>query len=466
MKDKKLLLNTISSFSYQIIAILSGFVLPRYFLTTYGSEVNGLVASITQFLGFISLLDLGISAVVKASLYKPLAKKDDYLVSAIMISAKKFFNKLVLIFLVYLIILCIFYPIKVSDKFEWIYTVTLLLSMSISLIAQYYFGITNQTLLAADQKSYISYILNSVTLIINTIACVFLMKYMHASIQFVKLTTSLIFLARPLYMYYYVRKHYHVDYNVEFEGEPIKQKWNGMLQHFATVVLTNTDVVVLTVFSTLKNVSIYNIYSLVVMGVRHLVDSFMAGIPAKIGQMLAHEKYKEAEKFFDKMEWMMHSLITICFTATCILIVPFVSVYTLGISDTNYIVPLFGLLISLAQMFYCYRLPYSQLVLAAGHFKQTQMSALIEMIINIVISILLVYKYGLIGVAIGTVVAMLYRTLYYVYYISNNIMKRSVKYYYKHMLINTIIFTISYALCFSFELNSLSYISWIMMSLK
>ena len=58
MKDKKLFLNTLSSFSYQIISIICAFILPRCFLVTYGSEVNGLVTSITQFLGFISLMDL------------------------------------------------------------------------------------------------------------------------------------------------------------------------------------------------------------------------------------------------------------------------------------------------------------------------------------------------------------------------------------------------------------------------
>ncbi|NLA84082.1 MAG: sugar isomerase, partial [Clostridiales bacterium] len=56
--------------------------------------------------------------------------------------------------------------------------------------------------------------------------------------------------------------------------------------------------------------------------------------------------------------------------------------------------------------------------LAAGHYKQTQMSAIIEMLLNIIISIALVFRWGLVGVAIGTFIAMAYRTCYLALYLS------------------------------------------------
>ena len=75
-RKKKLALNSASSLVYQVITIICGFVLPRFFLTYYGSAVNGLVSSITQFLGFISLAECGVGAVVQSTLYKPLAEQD------------------------------------------------------------------------------------------------------------------------------------------------------------------------------------------------------------------------------------------------------------------------------------------------------------------------------------------------------------------------------------------------------
>ena len=63
-RKTKLLLNTSTSFIYQLTVIACGFILPKLFLTYYGSEVNGLVSSITQFLGFIALCECGVGAVV------------------------------------------------------------------------------------------------------------------------------------------------------------------------------------------------------------------------------------------------------------------------------------------------------------------------------------------------------------------------------------------------------------------
>ena len=73
---KKLKLNTITSLIYEVIAIISGFILPRIIMGEYGSSINGLVNSITQFISIISFLELGVGKVVQSSLYKPLAEHD------------------------------------------------------------------------------------------------------------------------------------------------------------------------------------------------------------------------------------------------------------------------------------------------------------------------------------------------------------------------------------------------------
>lgn len=92
-RKKKLLLNTVSGISLQITTVICGFILPRYTLAYFGSSVNGLVNSITKFLSLITLLDMGVGAVIQSALYKPLAKKDNEQISKIIKSAKKFFQK-------------------------------------------------------------------------------------------------------------------------------------------------------------------------------------------------------------------------------------------------------------------------------------------------------------------------------------------------------------------------------------
>ena len=66
-RGKKLALNTVTSLLLQIVSVLSGFILPRLILGAFGTNVNGLVNSISQFLGVITLLDLGVGAVVQSS---------------------------------------------------------------------------------------------------------------------------------------------------------------------------------------------------------------------------------------------------------------------------------------------------------------------------------------------------------------------------------------------------------------
>ena len=110
MRQKRLLYNTVSSLIFQLTTIICGFILPRLILNAFGSEVNGLVNSIAQFLGVISFLELGVGAVVQSALYKPLAEKNQKDVSKIISSANKFFTRLGQILLIYVIVLVIVYP--------------------------------------------------------------------------------------------------------------------------------------------------------------------------------------------------------------------------------------------------------------------------------------------------------------------------------------------------------------------
>ena len=87
------LLNVVSTVALQVITLLSGFMVPKLILSAFGSEVNGLVASITQFLGYISLIEGGVTSVILANLYKPLATKDNEKVSAVVSTADAFFKK-------------------------------------------------------------------------------------------------------------------------------------------------------------------------------------------------------------------------------------------------------------------------------------------------------------------------------------------------------------------------------------
>lgn len=468
-RKKKLMLNSASSLLYQITTLMCGFILPQFFLTFYGSAVNGLVSSITQFLGFISLAECGVGAVVQSTLYKPLAQKDMNAVSKIVVSSERFFRKIAYLLVAYTAILMIVYPFLTIESFDYFYTLVLIFVMAISTFAQYYLGMTYKLLLTADQLGFIQYTIHTASLIINTVACIVLMN-IGASIQLVKLVTSLIFVCQPVLLSVIAKRKYDIDHHITYTEEPIKQKWNGLAQHIAAVVLGNTDTVVLTFLSTLENVSIYAVYHLVVNGVKQLIMSLTNGMQAMFGNMLAKGEMEELNRSFETFEWLFHTVITLVFTVTAILIVPFVRVYTANITDADYIVPTFAYLITLAQAAYCFRLPYNIMVLAAGHYKQTQWSAIIEAVINVLLSVILVFKFGLIGVAIGTFAAMAYRTVYLALYLSKDILYRNIVHFVKHILIDSVCVVLIFAVVNLapefYTMRNVSYLAWIILAVK
>lgn len=441
MKSRKLFLNTVSSLINQGLTILSGFVLPRLILGAYGSDINGLASSISQFLGFISFMQLGIGAVVQSSWYRPLAEKNDDSISAVYKSADTLFKKISYVLIVYTIALCVIFPLFLAKNMDPVLVILLVLAISLNLFSQYYLGITNQLLLFADQNAYIHLFSQSVLIIINLVVSYIIVKS-NLSIVWLKLVTSVIYSLSPLFLAYYVRKKYKINKRIEYHEEPIKQKWNGLSQHLASVVMENTDVIVLTVFTSFETVSVYSVYHLVVNGIRQIINSLTVGIQAKLGNFVATNQ-NGLKEFFLKTESIFHGISTILFSCVLVLVCPFVKLYTNGIIDADYFQPVFATVITLAFLAYCYRLPYYALIKAYGHYKETQLSAIIEMLINIVVSVFFVIKFGLVGVAIGTLLANLYRTCYFLYYLTRKIQVLEIKTSLALFFVDLVVLTIS-----------------------
>src|SRR5699024_10102662 len=185
----------------------------------------------------------------------------------IIISAERFFKRIAAILVAYTAVLMVIYPFITIDSFDYFFTMSLIFVISISSFAQYYFSMSYRLLLNADQMAFVQLGTHSIALILNTVLSVLMMKY-GAEVRMVKLMSSLLFLIQPLVLVWYVKKHYNINKKLVLHEEPIKQKWNGLAQHIAAVVLGNTDTVVLTLFSSLANVSIYAVYNLVVTGIK------------------------------------------------------------------------------------------------------------------------------------------------------------------------------------------------------
>lgn len=466
---RKMLLTSASSIVYQVIMLVCGFVLPRAILSTFGSTVNGLVSSVTQFLSIISLAEMGVGSVVNSALYGPLARNDKTEISKIAISSERFFRRIAYILAGYTALLMIVYPFAVAGEFDYFFTFFLILVISISNFAEYYFGMTSRLILSADQLGFINFTVRSVILILNTVMCVVVIK-LNASIHIVKLTTSTLFLVQPLVISGIAKRRYKIDRSIVLTEEPIKQKWNGFAQHVANAVHGYIPTVALTMLATLESVSVFAVYNLVISGIKKIFTSLTSGMQSMLGNMIAKDEKKELAQAFGVFEWTMHALGTFIFTVTGLLLVPFVMVYTRGLTDVDYIAPAFACLFTAGEAIYCVRLPYNIVVLSAGHYKQTQTSSFIEVAINVILTLTLTAKFGLVGVAIGTLGAMLYRTIYLVWYLSRNILNRKGHHFVKNAVVDLIcvaavVLTVKCVPAF-FSMEDISYLGWVILAVK
>ena len=284
MNSQNLLKNIMSSIILKIISLIYGFVIPILIIKTYGSEINGLVSSITNFLVYIVLLEAGIGPVVKNAFYKPLVEKNKDLIEKILGTSDRFFKKISYIFLIYIFILCIVYPLIVQDVYTKWYVISLILSISISRFSEYFIGMTYKMFLQSDGKNYVIDYIYAFTYVLDIII-IYLLISNNTSIQIIKLVCSLIYLIRPFFMKRYFDKHYiyKIDKKSKF---PLEKKWDALFHHIAATVQDNIDVIVLTLFSTLSNVSIYSVYFLVTSGIRAIIYSFVNGLDAFFGKMM------------------------------------------------------------------------------------------------------------------------------------------------------------------------------------
>lgn len=458
-------LNVLSSLLLQVITAVSGLVLPRILIPQYGSALNGLVASITQFLSYITLLEGGVEGVFRATLYKPLYDKDFKKVSGIVNYSKLFYRRVAAIYICYIAVLCVFYPF-INDEFDRAYVISLILILCVSNLLQYLVSLPYITLINADQKARINSLLSSALLVINIIVIYFLAS-VNADFRIIKLSTCIIYLASPVFYYLYVKTHYTLSKDVIADGSVVKQKWNGLIHHFAYFIHNNTDVVVLTFFMDIRYVSVYSVYLAIVTGIQKVISSIVAGTAGSLGNVIASGDKEKLANSVNMLEFAEFLIASSLYTITALMLMPFIRIYTANMKDINYIEPIFGYILIIAEAIYSFRCVYSSVSMGANHYKGTQPGALLECITNLVISVILVFQFGLIGVAIGTAVSMTARYLFEIWYLSHNILYRSPWKSLKILLVSCVMSSLSIIVCrliLTFSITD--FIEWTILAIK
>ena len=116
---------------------------------------------------------------------------------------------------------------------------------------------------------------------------------------------------------------------------------------------------------------------------------------------------------------------TILMSVSYVLAIPFVKLYTRGVADVDYVYYQLPFMFSLVQLLSWSRYVNGNLTGLAGYAKSTSYVSLAEAIINMILSIALVQKYGITGVLFATVIALPIKVIWCIYISDKKVLHRS-----------------------------------------
>ena len=186
-------------------------------------------------------------------------------------------------------------------------------------------------------------------------------------------------------------------------------------------------------------------YKLIITQLESILNIISNGFNFILGQTFQTDKelFKDG---IDLFESLYSSIAFAVFATALFLFLPFMKLYTKGVNDINYIDYKLAVLFVAIALLTAARLPMLKTIHYAGHFKLTTPQTIIETIINLIVSLVGVFFWGVYGVLLGTVVALLYRTNDVIIYSNVKLLHRSSLKTYLIYLINIIIFLLLQAI--------------------
>ena len=172
-KRKRSIYNLICSAIGQIVTICVGLLLPRLFVVNYGSEINGLLNSLTQIFVYMNLFEAGVGAVTLQALYKPIADGDYTGINGILSATNKYYKKTGVLYLISLVLLSLLYPLIITSGLDYLTICLVTLFFGMSNVLLFFFQGKYKILLQAEGKGYIVTNLTTIITLITNISKIF-----------------------------------------------------------------------------------------------------------------------------------------------------------------------------------------------------------------------------------------------------------------------------------------------------
>ena len=450
-----------------ILGVLT-FVINRVFSQQLGQESLGLMSLMTQLIAYLNLAELGISSASTYALYKPLAEKNESQINIIVSTINIYYQRISMIILIVGLLVAIFIPsIAKTTSFGnsiYIYWILYVINTAWS----YYYAKYSILFLANQEYGYTRLIEGSSRIFV-TLLQVFVLVYFQSFLLFILVLSLQNIINIVLYKLHYT-KYYSYIKKVQERDSTIFKKMKNLFWHkIGTLVVFNTDIILLAQFTSLKVIAIYSTYLIVYQLILTIIGILTPVLSPKIGKYIAQNSVDNSYVLWKNLHLFYLYFGTVLVIVAYYTINPFIELWM----GKEYLLPEFTISLLMINLFINITRVMIETFKDGFGFFEDIYNPVLESIINLVVSLILVQSMGLNGVIIGTIcsnIVVIYFLKPVLVYIK--CFKKNIKYFfidYSKFLTLSII-----SICFSlYILNQLdtlsnidSWITWISASLK
>lgn len=403
MRTKKTFLNFITDVVPLAIISFLGIYKLKVFINVLGNETLGLYQLYSQIMVYIALVDGGLGSALLYSLYKPNSSKDDEKFNAIVAGAYRIFALIGIIIFGITLLASPFISLFIKNSvFSNQYLMITFLCFSLSNIVEYFF-VPYRTIFEVKEKKYIVNICLQVGQIILSVTEI-IMLLLGFNFILILLMHSVIKLLSNIVIAILCRKIYP---NIKMNSKNRDYGFTKQLKHLVFhkingLVSYNIDVIIISKILGLASVAIYSTYNYIINMFRNILGKISSSLTAIIGNYLVTNNKEKTYSLYLEFNNLMFFIATILCVPLFFALNGFIDLWYDGKIETSIFL---SLAFSIYLFVYIIKSPTTTFVTAAGLFKETKVCALTDTLINLTLSILLVFKFGISGVIVATTIS-------------------------------------------------------------
>ena len=454
--------NVAASAVYQAVALIAGFVIPRVLLVHYGSEANGLVSSIGQFIACFNLVEAGLSGAGVLALYKPIADDDKEGISAILSATRRLYLQVGGIFCGLILALAVLYPLFKPTAVLSLAGVSILVcALGARSFFEFFAVSKHRVFLTASQKVWVISLVSALTNLLN-MGVIALGAHFGASLWLLYvLAVSPIFLRSILLALYVRGTAPWIDFSAPPRFEALQKRWDVLFLQILGVVQSGSPIILATIFFSLPTVSVFSVHNLVLVGIGAILGVLGSGLFASFGDVIARRETEALQRAIREYETAFYAAIAVLYAVAAVLITPFVQLYTRRVTDADYFQPLFAFLIVLNGLFFQLKTPQGMLVISAGLYRETRVQSSIQAGIIVVLGLILTPFFGLVGLAAAMIASNVYRTIDLLFFIPRHVTHLPVRETAGRMLLCLVTFALIFVPCHLFGIKAGTPFAWV-----